>query len=153
MLPACLAAASQAQPAKLTPRQRRLQKQQRQHNQRKQEQQNKQQQALPPPPPLERRLHQGLGTPDAASLQLECPHFSSCSGCTLDKQLDRPPVLADAERWFAEAGQVHFKLHTGRSHRWRSRARLAVRRGPDGQPAIGLFEEGSHSVTPIPACT
>ncbi|KAI7844501.1 hypothetical protein COHA_001860 [Chlorella ohadii] len=152
----CLVAASHPQPAKLTPRQRRLQKQRNQWKQQRQQQQTAPPPPPPPrspPPPPERRLHQGLGTPDAATLQLECPHFDSCSGCTLDKQLERPPVLEDAERFFEETGLVHFKLHTGRSQRWRRRARLAVRQGPGGEPAIGLFEEGSHTVTPIPACT
>lgn len=153
----CAVAASHEHPAKPSPRQRRLQKQRKQWQQQKQQQRQRQQTPPlpPPPPPAEERrlLHQGLGTPDAAALQLECPHFDNCSGCMLERQLEQPPVLADAERFFAETGMAHFKLHSGRSHRWRRRARLAVRRGPGGEPAIGLFEEGSHSVTPIPACT
>ena len=152
----CTVVASHEHPAKPSPRQRRLQKQRKQWQQQKQQQRQKQQTPPPPPPPPEherRLLHQGLGTPDAATLQLECPHFESCSGCTLELQLEQPPVLADAEHFFAETGMAHFKLHSGRSHRWRRRARLAVRRGPGSKPAIGLFEEGSHSVTPIPVCT
>lgn len=150
-------AASHAQPAKLTPRQRRLQKQKRQYDRQRQQQQLQQPAPPPAPPPLPPsggRPHQGLGTADAAAaLQLECEHFGSCSGCTLNTQLDQPPVLADAQHFFAELGLPRFRLHAGSSRRWRRRARLAVRRGADGQPAIGLFEEGSHSVMPIPACT
>ena len=147
-----VAASHSAQPAKLTPRQRRLQKQKRQYERQRQQQPSPP--PPPPPPPTARRPHQGLGTPDAAAaLQLECEHFGACSGCTLGAQLDQPPVLADAQRFFAELGLPRFRLHTGSPRRWRRRARLAVRRGLDGQPVIGLFGEGSHSVAPIPACT
>ena len=39
----------------------------------------------------------------------------------------------------------------GPVHGWRCRAKLAVR-GSAGAPSIGLFEAGSHSVTPMPEC-
>lgn len=80
-----------------------------------------------------------------ADSELRCPHFEACSGCTLDRGLATPPTLAAAEALFTS-------LHVGPVTGWRHRARLAVRRAPDGAPAVGLFAAGSHDVVDIPGC-
>lgn len=98
-----------------------------------------------------------LDSPAAAAAEpglcLDCPHFTECSGCTLDTGLDRPPLLATAQRFFEEKlGYEGFGLNVGSPHAWRQRARLAVRQGADGRPVVGLFNNGTHEVTPIPSC-
>ena len=82
---------------------------------------------------------------------LVCPHFDTCSGCVLDKDLDQPPLLRVAQQfWKAEFG-CSVTLHTGAVTGWRSRARLAVR-GTPGSPKLGLFAAGTHEVVAVPHC-
>ena len=93
--------------------------------------------------------------PPSAPFSLDCPHFSSCSGCSLDEGLDAPPLLAEARAYFASRGLPgRFELDTGPVHGWRTRAKLAVRGSPSGPGlAVGLFERGSHRVADIvPGC-
>lgn len=142
----CCAAPAGAEPPaqQLTPRQRRLKKQQRQHRQQKEQTQRQ-----PPPQHQQQQLVTGAAAAVATPLPpLGCPHFNTCSGCSLSDGLHQPPVLSDAVHYFSQHGIAGFRLHAGSPHGWRRRARLAVRAGP----VIGLFEEGSHAAVPIPSC-
>lgn len=85
------------------------------------------------------------------SNQILCPHFSICSGCELDSCIDSPPVYLEAQEFFLNRGVDSFKLHTGPSVKWRTRAKLAVR-GLLDSPLIGLYRRGSHEVVEIPQC-
>lgn len=143
MLHACSAPAVPS----LSPRQRRLAKKKRQHRPGNEEHppdkavqllQQQQQQAAPPMP----------------SLKLHCPHFDSCSGCTLDTGLEAPLLFSAAREFFeSECGLTSgFRLRVGRVAGWRRRARLAVRQGADGRAVVGLFARGSHDAVAIPSC-
>lgn len=96
-----------------------------------------------------------LPTPAGGSLLLSCPHFASCSGCTLEAGLDRPPILEEARQFFeAQCGLPSFHLSAGPAQRWRHRARLVVRRAAQdpSRVVVGLFAEGSHTAVDIPSC-
>ena len=85
--------------------------------------------------------------------RLECEHFGSCSGCSLPD--DDPPLADKARKYFlaCSGGLLDVPpLFTGPPTGWRTRAKLAVRRGIGGGARVGLFGEGSHSVVDIPAC-
>ncbi|XP_024387469.1 uncharacterized protein [Physcomitrium patens] len=96
----------------------------------------------------ERRAAHYLGNPDT---DLNCKHFSRCSGCVIDVSLDQPPVMNEARAYFAGRGVPSFSLASGSLVEWRCRAKLAVR-GTAENPQIGLFEEGTHSIVDIPSC-
>ncbi|KAG6548319.1 hypothetical protein Mapa_010185 [Marchantia paleacea] len=82
---------------------------------------------------------------------LDCEHFSRCSGCVIDKALDEPQVMRDAVNIFKKYGVEDMSLTTCGVWEWRCRAKLAVR-GTSENPLIGLYEEGSHVVVDIPNC-
>ncbi|KAH8941042.1 hypothetical protein BDL97_14G017100 [Sphagnum fallax] len=82
---------------------------------------------------------------------LDCQHFTQCSGCVLDTNLDQPPVMEEVTEFFLKQGVADFTLESGNLWEWRCRAKLAVR-GTSMDPQIGLFEEGSHFVVDIPSC-
>lgn len=84
--------------------------------------------------------------------ELDCPHFASCSGCTLDRGLASPPAREAAAAWFADRGAPLGQPPPVAAHGWRCRARLAVRAAPGGGLVAGLFAAGTHDVVPIPAC-
>lgn len=75
-----------------------------------------------------------------------CPHFSECSGCEIDDYL-HPSVWREALQFFHEKN-IRAELITDGFIKTRSRAKLAVRKGPK----IGLFKSRSHEVLPIPHC-
>lgn len=89
---------------------------------------------------------------------LHCEHFAACSGCSLERSVGRPPVLAAADAFFrSELGYapgLAAATSLGPSYGWRTHAKLAVRPGgPKGAPpVVGLFERGSHAVVSIPRC-
>lgn len=89
-----------------------------------------------------------LRNPDT---DLNCKHFSRCSGCVIDVGLDHPPIMNEAKAFFAGRGVPSFSLAPGPLVGWRCRAKLAVR-GTSEDPQIGLFEEGTHSIVDIPLC-
>lgn len=74
----------------------------------------------------------------ATKLPLPCCHFHGGAGCCVNERL----AFAHGRYLHAPAGPVHG---------WRCRAKLAVR-GTADAPVVGLFETGSHLVTPIPDC-
>ncbi|KAG6541565.1 hypothetical protein Mapa_017087 [Marchantia paleacea] len=82
---------------------------------------------------------------------LDCEHFSRCSGCVIDKALDEPHVMRDAVSFFKRHAVEDMSLTTCGVWHWRCRAKLAVR-GTCDNPLIGLYEEGSHVVVDIPNC-
>lgn len=91
--------------------------------------------------------------PAGSSQQLDCRHFQTCSGCTLEADLCSPPILEEARSYFVtECGLPSLQLTAGPAHQWRHRARLAVRASHSGQPLVGLFAEGSHTAVNIPSC-
>jgi 23S rRNA (uracil1939-C5)-methyltransferase len=84
-------------------------------------------------------------------MNIFCPHFSLCSGCSIDQDVAKTKNLQDAQQFFTSLGVADFKLHTGQACGWRCRAKLAVR-GCESAPLIGLFKEGSHCAIDIPNC-
>uniref|UniRef100_A0A0E0CCA2 Methyltransferase small domain-containing protein n=1 Tax=Oryza meridionalis TaxID=40149 RepID=A0A0E0CCA2_9ORYZ len=87
----------------------------------------------------------------STSTCLECVHFNSCSGCTHEVDLDKPPVLQEVENFFKGHGVGDFTFSRGRLREWRCRAKLAIRGTPEN-PLIGLYQEGTHAVADIPEC-
>ncbi|KAK1272330.1 hypothetical protein QJS04_geneDACA012650 [Acorus gramineus] len=92
-----------------------------------------------------------LPLPGPSSSSLQCQHFQSCSGCSHELDLDRPPALEEAAKFFKDAGVSDFTFDSCRLWEWRCRAKLAVRGTSDG-PLIGLYKEGTHEVVDIPLC-
>lgn len=84
-------------------------------------------------------------------LHIHCPHFTHCSGCVRNENIDELSIFNEARDYFVKKGISSFKLNVGSPHGWRTRAKLAVR-GSATNPSIGLFEEGSHQVVNIPLC-
>lgn len=84
------------------------------------------------------------------SLDIHCPHFVKCAGCTIATAVDNPIVVEEMNGFFAAKG-IDFKLHAESATAWRFRAKLAVR-GSYQDPLIGLYEKGSHQVVGIPHC-
>ncbi|GAB0489100.1 hypothetical protein MMPV_000316 [Pyropia vietnamensis] len=89
---------------------------------------------------------------------LHCEHFATCSGCTLERSVGHPPVLAATDAYFREelgyAPGLSTATAVGPTYGWRTHAKLAVRPGASkgSPPVVGLFERGSHSVVAIPRC-
>eukprot|EP00741_Cyanophora_paradoxa_P005322 tig00000880_g5161.t1 len=100
------------------------------------------------------RTRRGLVVEDAPEDEsLRCAHYGECSGCTLDLDLNQPPIARDARRFFQERGVDKFPVWGGPVWNWRVRARLAVRADPETDELIlGLFRAGSHEAVSIPEC-
>jgi 23S rRNA (uracil1939-C5)-methyltransferase len=82
---------------------------------------------------------------------LNCPHVrNGCSGCTVHRDLDKPPAL-DRAKSFLSKRDIHLFSTFLIAHGWRCRARLAVRAASSG-PVVGLFKPGSHEVHPLLDC-
>jgi 23S rRNA (uracil1939-C5)-methyltransferase len=81
---------------------------------------------------------------------IHCPHFILCSGCTIDENVNHPPLLQEVRRYFQESS-TPFEYFSDQVKGWRCRAKLAVR-GRCENPQIGLFEAGTHHVVDIPYC-
>lgn len=82
--------------------------------------------------------------------QIPCVHFPLCSGCSINDNVDKPPIYDPASQFFRSLG-VSFIINAGSPIKWRYRAKLAVR-GTSQEPKIGLYREGSHEVVAIPQC-
>ncbi|CAG9461075.1 unnamed protein product [Pedinophyceae sp. YPF-701] len=89
--------------------------------------------------------------PSLKDTELGCPHFSSCSGCTMEKNLGMPRSARQAQALFRGMSLPFFIDH-GPPRGWRFRARLAVR-GKPGKPVVGLFRTGTHEAIAMPNCT
>ncbi|CAD5192340.1 unnamed protein product [Musa acuminata subsp. malaccensis] len=103
------------------------------------------------PNPLQRHSSSSSSDAAATSTALQCPHFQSCSGCTHEWNLDRPPVIEEAIEFFKSLGVSDFTFESGRLWEWRCRAKLVVRGTPEN-PLIGLYQEGTHDIVDIPMC-
>lgn len=94
---------------------------------------------------------------EQVSMNINCPHFSSCSGCFLNENVEKNPIFNQAKAFFKEKRESshslveNFFYRVGSVCSWRCRAKLAVR-GSLKKPLIGLFKEGSHEVVDIPNC-
>lgn len=84
-------------------------------------------------------------------MNILCPHFPTCSGCSVNEDVTNIPVYDEAKKFFYSGDKGHFKLNTGSACGWRCRAKLAVR-GSKHEPLIGLYEAGTHNVIDIPKC-
>ena len=86
----------------------------------------------------------------AKSLNLECTHYLTCSGCELSGDVSYPPLHEEMKAFF-EKVKAPFDYKYGSLVRWRTRAKLSVR-GNFEKPLIGLYEKKSHHVVEIPFC-
>ena len=84
-------------------------------------------------------------------MNISCPHFDLCSGCSLNKNVEQLPLIFEARAFFKEQGVPEIPFRTGSACGWRCRAKLAVR-GSIEKPIIGLFKEKSHEALDIPNC-
>ena len=80
-----------------------------------------------------------------------CDHFLHCSGCIYERLDQTPAIYEKAASYFQNEHKLALSLKKGSPYSWRTRAKLAVRKGPNG-PLIGLFEKNSHNVSEIPRC-
>lgn len=78
---------------------------------------------------------------------IECSLFSSCSGCCISTEVTNIPIVKELSSFLESPLEVVFS----RATRWRSRAKLAVRK-ESGLLKIGLFQEGTHRVTALQEC-
>jgi len=90
---------------------------------------------------------------------IDCMHFSKCSGCSLSKNVNTPPVAVELQEFgqkrLAIDRNMRIPIICGNVERWRTHAKLAVRLSSTSSGRnleIGLFEEKSHKVVPIPNC-
>jgi 23S rRNA (uracil1939-C5)-methyltransferase len=83
--------------------------------------------------------------------RINCPHFSHCSGCSINEFVDQPGIYSKVKNFFVSKGIPLLPLHSGSTTGWRNRAKLAVR-GSSDSPSIGLFAEGTHHIIDIPCC-
>jgi len=91
-------------------------------------------------------------TAQAGGVSLNCEYFGTCPGCDISENLQSPPLLADAQRFFSERG-VRLQTRWGSPRGYRTTAKLAVRREPGGdRVVVGLFQRGSHNVVPLSNC-
>ena len=106
---------------------------------------------------------------------ITCPHFETCPGCTVDKQVTSVPAVQSAKLFFSSTSIQRHTLSYNRPYQtnndngddffqiivpspvteWRTQAKLAVaaksKWGRDGC-IFGLYERKSHNVLPIPDC-
>lgn len=85
-------------------------------------------------------------------MTLSCIHFDEgCSGCSLNKSLDNPPIIQEANYFFNSEFNYNLPFLKGNLSGWRKRVKLAVR-GTPKNPIIGLFKEKSHDALDIASC-
>src|SRR5690349_5587662 len=77
-----------------------------------------------------------------------CDHFLHCSGCSYEQLEQTPAIFEEAKSFFETEYDILLSLKKASPCAWRTRAKLAVRKGP----VIGLFEKNSHQVSAIPRC-
>ncbi len=84
-------------------------------------------------------------------MNILCPHFPACSGCSVNTDVANINAFQESKKFFDGLGMSDFKLHTGKACGWRCRAKLAIR-GTKEEPLIGLYKAGTHHVIDIPSC-
>jgi 23S rRNA (uracil1939-C5)-methyltransferase len=107
------------------------------------------------------------------SIETNCIHYSTCSGCTVGRDVGNTNVVRAAQRYFA-IERYDGKKSSDRSNaidsiesypvviptpttQWRTQAKLAVASKSSSTWSntgciFGLYEKGSHVVSPIPQC-
>jgi len=87
-------------------------------------------------------------------LNIHCPHFNTCSGCIYNDIKSDPKIFKKAKIYLEKVLNDSIELKKSNAKHWRTRAKLAVRKNTSDpkKPLIGLFEEGTHRVIPIPHC-
>jgi 23S rRNA (uracil1939-C5)-methyltransferase len=90
----------------------------------------------------------------ALNSELRCIHFGTCSGCTAESDLTQTPIMVEAREFFRRLmpPDKQFMIYKGKTHRWRTMAKLAVASTGSGDVDIGLYQAGSHDVLAIPKC-
>ena len=83
--------------------------------------------------------------------QLQCKHFSVCSGCSTHGQFDEVPTVNRAKSYFKSLGLV-MPVHVADHGGYRTHVKLAVQPDPLRRIKIGLYKAGTHDVQPIPNC-
>lgn len=86
---------------------------------------------------------------------LQCTHFGSCSGCFFRAGFTETPLMEDARIFFrTQARYDNFTIALASDiHGWRTQAKLAIAPVSKwGGCKLGLYEEGTHRVLPIPDC-
>ncbi|CAL9065323.1 unnamed protein product [Musa banksii] len=101
------------------------------------------------PNPLQ--CHSSSSSSDAAatSTALQCPHFQSCSGCTHEWNLDRPPVIEEAIEFFKSLGVSDFTFESGRLQGLPCRDCLPVR-GARSHQLLTTTDRRSHHLPRLP---
>ncbi len=84
-------------------------------------------------------------------MNINCRHFTNCSGCVYSSCEEPPELFVRASTFLKSHFSVDLQLKQGKVQGWRSRAKLAVR-ASHHLPHIGLFEKNSHHVIEIPEC-
>ncbi len=86
------------------------------------------------------------------SSKLCCASLSSCFGCAEPTRILSPAMWTHVKTFFHEhAPHLDVPLIHKEIWGWRTRAKLAVR-GTQALPEIGLFQQGTHEVVPLPDC-
>lgn len=81
-----------------------------------------------------------------------CASLASCLGCADPQRVLSPSAYADVKNFFhTHAPYIEVPLIHKEILEWRTRAKLAVRGTCEG-PEIGLFQQGTHQVVPLPHC-
>ncbi|KAG2241991.1 hypothetical protein Bca52824_096164 [Brassica carinata] len=68
----------------------------------------------PPASPPVASLSLPSSSSDSLACSLQCPHFESCSGCTQEFNLQRPPVVDEASGFFKRYGVEDFTFDSCR---------------------------------------
>lgn len=84
--------------------------------------------------------------------ELQCRHFDTCAGCTMQGDFHLAPTVQRARLFFASEN-VALSVHTGSPQSWRTHVKLAVQPlSRWGGLKLGLYKEGTHQVEAIPDC-
>ncbi len=83
----------------------------------------------------------------------QCPHRPPCPCCPrFGEPGIEPAARAALDALAAAHGLPPVPVAEGPAQGFRHRARLAIRH-VDGEPAVGLFERGTHVLVPVPRCS
>lgn len=84
--------------------------------------------------------------------ELQCVHFSVCSGCSVASNFRQSPIMDRAKSFFASLNH-QLPIHIGNIHGWRTHIKLAAQPTSKwGGIKFGLYAKDSHVVVPIPQC-
>ena len=84
--------------------------------------------------------------------ELKCPHFGTCSGCSINGGFLDTPIVRRSKSFF-QSQDVNLKVHLSNITEWRTTVKLAVQpMSRWGGLKFGLYKTKSHIVEPIPEC-